>query len=137
MSEEELLLRRMMMEILKKQRVPERAPCPRGPLHVDRPGFEQLLRSCKVVLADFWAEWCGPCKMVEPVVEEVARRFASKIAVAKVNVDENSELAFEYGVMSIPTLIVFDGGREVKRFVGYYPGLLRELVRTIEGLLPQ
>jgi len=134
-SEEERLLRKMMLEIAKKQRAPEQSPCPKGPLHVDRGSFEQLLQGCKVVVADFWAEWCGPCKMVEPIVEELARRFSGRVAVTKVNVDENNDLAFEYGVMSIPTVIVFNGGREFKRFVGYYPGLAREIVKTVESLL--
>jgi len=68
-------------------------------------------------------------------VEELARRFSGRVAVTKVNVDENNDLAFEYGVMSIPTVIVFNGGREFKRFVGYYPGLAREMVKTVESLL--
>ena len=133
-SEEELLLRKMMLEIARKRASPAPSPCPRGPLHVDRSSFERLLKECKVVLADFWAEWCGPCKMVEPIVEELAQRFAGKVAVTKVNVDENSDLSFEYGVMSIPTIIVFSKGKEFKRFVGYYPGLARELARTLESL---
>ncbi len=135
MSEEERLLRKMMLEIAKKQRATEQSPCPKGPLHVDRGSFERLLQGCKVVIADFWAEWCGPCKMVEPIVEELARRFSGRVAVTKVNVDENNDLAFEYGVMSIPTVIVFNGGREFKRFVGYYPGLAKEIVKAVESLL--
>lgn len=135
MGEEELLLRKMMLEIARKQRAPERAPCPKGPLHVDHASLEQVLQSCKVVVADFWAEWCGPCRMVEPIIEELARRFAGRVAVAKVNVDENSDLAFEYSVMSIPTIIVFNEGREFKRFVGYHPRLASEIVRTVESLL--
>lgn len=135
MSEEERLLHKIMLEIAKKQRAPEQSPCPKGLLRADRGSFEQLLQGCKVVVADFWAEWCGPCRMVEPIVEELARRFSGRVAVTKVNVDENSDLAFEYGVMSIPTVIIFNGGREFKRFVGYYPGLAREIVKTVESLL--
>jgi len=134
-SEEEMVLRKMMLKIAREQLAPAPKPCPKGPLYVDRNRFEQLLKECKVVLADFWAEWCGPCKMVDPIVEELAQRFAGRVAVTKINVDENGELAFEYGVMSIPTIIVFDGGKEFKRFVGYYPGLVRELVKTLESLL--
>jgi len=134
-SEEEMVLRKMMLKIAKERSAPVPKPCPKGSLHVDRDGLEQLLRECKVVLADFWAEWCGPCRTVEPIVEELAQRFAGKVAVTKINVDENSDLAFEHGVMSIPTIIIFNKGKEHKRFVGYYPGLARELARTLESLL--
>jgi len=133
-SEEEAIIRRKMLELMRGGPVVQ-PPCPRGIVHCDRSSFEELLRRCKVVLADFWAEWCGPCRMLEPIVEDIARRYTPRIAVAKINVDENGDLAFEYGVMSIPTLIVFRNGVEVKRIVGYYPGLARELVRTLDSLI--
>ncbi len=134
-NEEAAIISRMLTELMARRDRPKEAPCPKGIVHCDRAEFEGLLERCKVVLADFWAEWCGPCRMVEPIVEEVARRYGSKIAVAKINVDESSDLAAEHGVMSIPTIIIFHRGREVKRLVGYYPGLLRDLIRTIDGLL--
>lgn len=71
------------------------------------------------VLVDFWADWCGPCKMIGPVVEELAKEYAGKIKVGKVNVDQQSQLAIEYGVMSIPTLIIFKEGKEAERIVGF------------------
>jgi thioredoxin 1 len=70
------------------------------------------------VLVDFWAEWCGPCKMIAPTLEEIAVEHRGKIAIAKLNVDHNPETARRYDVMSIPTLLVFQGGQPVKRLVG-------------------
>ena len=75
---------------------------------------EEVLNSKEKVLIDFYADWCGPCKMMAPVVEEVAEELAGKIKVGKVNVDENQDLAMEYGVMSIPTLVVIENGKAVK-----------------------
>jgi thioredoxin 1 len=81
--------------------------------------FEQrVLQSDRPVLIDFWAEWCVPCHMVSPVVEEIANEHGGEISVGKLNVDDNPETARRYGVMSIPTLIVFAGGEEQARVVG-------------------
>lgn len=73
------------------------------------------------VLVDFWAEWCGPCRMIAPVVEELANEYAGRLKVAKLNVDENRDTAIQYGVMSIPTLILFKNGQPVERIVGFRP----------------
>ena len=95
--------------------------------------LDSVLNNSKPVLVDFWAPWCGPCRMVSPVVDEVATDLADVIAVAKCNVDENEELALKYGVMSIPTLIIFRDGAEVGRLVGALPKekLVEEIKRTI------
>ena len=78
----------------------------------------EVLKSDTPVLVDFWAEWCGPCRMVGPVVEEIAQENAGSLKVLKLNVDDNPETARKYRVMSIPTLMVFAGGDEKKRIVG-------------------
>lgn len=78
----------------------------------------EVLKADKPVLVDFWAVWCGPCQMQGPIVEEVAKLMEGKAKIGKMNVDENPKTAGTYGIMSIPTLIVFKGGKPVKQFVG-------------------
>lgn len=80
--------------------------------------FNELLTSDLPVLVDFWAPWCGPCRTVSPIVDELADELAGRVVVAKCNVDENQDIAVKFGVMSIPTLIVFKGGKEASRTVG-------------------
>jgi thioredoxin 1 len=78
----------------------------------------EVLEADKPVLVDFWAEWCGPCRMVSPIVDEIAQESSDRLKVVKLNVDENPQTARDYGIMSIPTLMVFDGGQPAKRIVG-------------------
>ena len=80
---------------------------------------EELLNSKLPVLVDFWAPWCGPCQMAGPVIEEVAKENEGKIKLGKVNVDESPQVAGKYGVMSIPTVILFKEGKEIRRKVGF------------------
>ena len=89
---------------------------------VNEGNFEaEVLKSPGAVLVDFWAEWCGPCRMVLPIVEEIAVELQGKAKVCKVNVDEAQELAARYNVMSIPTLIIFKNGEPVEEMVGALP----------------
>ena len=94
---------------------------------------ERILKTDKPVLVDFWAPWCGPCKMVAPELEAVASEYEDKAVVVKVNVDEQQELANQYNVMGIPTLLLFKNGKEVDRLVGYRPR--KDLMNAIDKLI--
>jgi len=89
-------------------------------MHVSDETFgKEVLQSSQPVLVDFYADWCGPCRAIAPVVEEIAAELTTKLKVVKLDVDQNQETAMQYGVQSIPTLLIFKNGKEVERLIGY------------------
>jgi thioredoxin 1 len=100
------------------------------PVHVTDAAFEKtVLQSSLPVIVDFWAPWCGPCKMVAPILDKIAKEYAGKLVVAKVNTDENAEYAMKYGVQGIPTMLLIYESKIVNRQVGALPEpMLRDLV---------
>ena len=90
-------------------------------LHLNESEFNEKVAGSSVAMVDFWATWCGPCKMLAPVIEDIGKKYDGKAVVAKVDVDENQALAAKYGVMSIPTVIFFKDGKEIGRKVGVQP----------------
>ena len=104
------------------------------PVEVEEAKFnEMVLQATAPVLVDFWAPWCGPCKMVAPVVDELAEEYDGKVGFVKVNVDDNARIASQYGVMSIPTLILFKDGQPVTNIVGFRPK--EELKKSLDSAL--
>lgn len=90
-------------------------------LHANEEAFAKILESGEPMLVDFFATWCGPCKMLAPVIEELAADYEGRLHVLKLDTDENQSLAMNYGIMNIPTVVLFQGGNEVDRLVGVLP----------------
>jgi thioredoxin 1 len=102
--------------------------------NIDQDSFQKaVLDSQKPVLVDFWAQWCGPCRAVAPIIEELAKEYKGKVEFTKVNVDEVPFVASKYGVMSIPTLMIFKGGKPVQHAIGYQPK--DQLKKLLDGAL--
>ena len=90
-------------------------------IHFTKDGLDKALAQKGLLMVDFWADWCGPCKMLAPLVENLDKEYEGRVTVGKVNVDDEQELAIRYGVMSIPTVIFFKDGQEIDRKVGVMP----------------
>jgi len=102
-----------------------------GVLELSQENFEQeVLKSSTPVLVDLWAAWCGPCRIIAPLVEELAGTYQGKVKFGKLNVDDHPQLAAQYRVMNIPTLLLFKGGREIDRLVGVQPK--QELIHRLD-----
>jgi thioredoxin 1 len=98
--------------------------------------FQQMVLESDIpVVVDFWAPWCGPCRMVSPIVEELSREYGDKVRFLKLNTDENEQTTIQYGIFSIPTLVIFKGGREINRLVGFAPKeqLKRQIDRSLSA----
>ncbi len=94
---------------------------------------EEVLDKKGIILVDFWADWCGPCKMLSPLLKEIAEEYEGKVTIGKVNVDQNMDLAMGYRVVSIPMLILFKDGAPVAKSVGYVPK--EDIVKLFEGMI--
>ena len=102
-------------------------------LKITKENYEtEVLKSDKLVLIDFYADWCGPCKMMSPIIDEIAEEVGDKIKVGKINVDENQELAIQYNIVSIPTLMFLKNGKLLKTIVGFHSkGELNEIINKL------
>ena len=119
-------IRKRKMEELKKQYVNGgkknmSEEMPEAPIHITDADIEQNVKKYPTIIVDCWAPWCGPCRMVGPVIEELAKEMKGKVVFGKLNVDENQQTSAKYAIMSIPTMLVFKNGELVDKFVGAMP----------------
>ncbi len=132
MEDELALLREKRRRALEEKLM---HPQPGGVAPIDEMNFAQFIAENKYVIVDFWAEWCGPCRRVAPVMEELAGEFAGKVAFAKCNTDENQRLAMQFAIDAIPAMLLFSGGQLVNRIIGAYPKeAIRDRITSTFGL---
>ena len=121
MTEEDLELQRIRQRMLRELMASAGRKMPEGVTPVTDAEFDDMVGKYPMVVVDFWAPWCAPCRMVAPVMEKLARKYAGRIAFLKMNTDENPRTPARFAIMSIPTIMVFVRGRPVDRIVGAYP----------------
>jgi len=114
-------IKKRKMEQLKKQYTLGGKNMPDTPLEITDADFDDSVKKYKIIVIDCWAPWCGPCRMVSPIIDELAKEMQGKIVFGKLNVDENPKISMEHQIMSIPTLLVFKNGNLIDRIVGAYP----------------
>jgi thioredoxin 1 len=119
-------LREMMKRVTSAPSLEKRETFLEKPVEITDATFKETIQKHSLVVVDCWAPWCGPCHMVAPIIEELARDYSEKILFGKLNVDENPEVSTRYGIMSIPTLLVFKNGRLVDRIIGAMPRRMLE-----------
>ena len=122
----EKLRREKMNELMSQDGGGEKNSASAKPVHVTDDSFDETIKNNGLVLVDAWAEWCMPCRMLAPTMEELAEKYAGKLTVAKLDVDKNQKTAMRFQTMSIPTLLLFKGGELVERTVGVQPAPVLE-----------
>jgi len=120
-DELESIRRKKLEELMKPKEGTGSKNWPNGPVTVTDGAFDSLIREYPLVVVDCWAPWCGPCRIVEPVIEGLAREYNGKVVFARLNIDENQKTALDYSIMSIPTMLIFKNGQLVDRPVGAMP----------------
>ncbi|HEC76773.1 MAG TPA: thioredoxin [Thermoplasmatales archaeon] len=124
MSEIDKIKQRMLEKMMNRK-----VEMPNKPLKATDENFDEIISKYKMVVVDFWAPWCGPCRMVAPVIEKLAKEMKDEVVFAKLNTDENNKIAMRYRIMSIPTLIIFKDGKMADRLVGALPAdMLRDWI---------
>jgi thioredoxin 1 len=113
-------------EMMKRMSSEKQKTFPNEPIEITDATFKEIIQKHPLVVVDCWAPWCGPCRIVAPVIKELARDYAGKILFGKLNVDENPEVSAQYQIMSIPTLLVFKNGKLVDKIVGAMPRQMLE-----------
>ncbi len=121
------------IEWIRKKKVKELMEKMAKPVKVDGSNFDDVINSNENVIVDFWAEWCGPCKILAPIIDELAKEYVGKVVFAKLNVDEAKDIAINFGISAIPTLIFFKKGKPVDALVGVLPK--GEIKRWIDRIL--
>ena len=121
MDELERIRARKMQELLRRQNQAAGRSMPDSPIQVTDSDFESLTQEYPLMVVDCWATWCGPCQMLSPVIDELARDYAGRIVFGKLDVDENPRTAINFGIMSVPTLLIIKNGKMVDQIIGAVP----------------